>query len=263
MAKVVFRFTLARFVAILSIISFWAVVFTPVPCVACLTLTLSIHAVTGCSIVAITLVSAVWSKLSYWAGLGAIFSHPTTRASTLPCHMMTISSLAPTLLRTPLPIQARHTGLHAIEPFQTKRTFTLPGHWVTFISRCVTSGADLYTVNTVMSFRAGDLTFLSSKSPGASTLAILGITRPIFTITFLFTTFSPATVFTNRITFKASPSLVTVAFPCHSIAPLRVFNVAFAWIGAVNPESTSLARNLTANSFNSCRANTLSCYVVA
>ena len=67
---------------------------------------------------------------------------------------------------------------------------------------CVTSGADLYTVNAVMSFRAGDLTFWPSKSPATSTLAILGITRPSATITTVFTALSPATRLANRVTFQ-------------------------------------------------------------
>ena len=53
------------------------------------------------------------------------------------------------------------------------------------------------TVNTVESWRAGDVTFSSSKSPGAETVAGAGITGAVVTITLGITALAVTTRRTN------------------------------------------------------------------
>ena len=60
---------------------------------------------------------------------------------------------------------------------------------------CVTGRTGLPAVNTVESWRAGNVTFRSSKSPGAETLSGVGITGTVVTITQGITTLA---VTTNR-----------------------------------------------------------------
>jgi len=126
-------------------------ILAPVTSVAWLALTLPVYSVTGRSIVTIALMSTVWSECSYGTWLRTVRPCPPTRAPTLPSHRVTVTALAGTLAGTPHPIPALTAGLHAVETLQTGGTVALPGHRVTLVTGCVTSGADLYTVNTVMS----------------------------------------------------------------------------------------------------------------